>query len=219
MMKIKLKITYQGTKTIAVPFESEWIEEKYTDPLLVDLQKTGRIKDITIMDEMGREWNRKEYEKLKQKMESEPKNPVVYFDGGFDRDTSESGIGIVIYYEKGNATYRYRINAKLDELETNNEAEYAALYQSLSSLEEIGMKQLPCIFRGDSQGVLKQLAGEWPCYEKTLNKWLDRIEAKITKLGIKPSYEIISRTENKEADKLATQALENKIIQSHSKMV
>lgn len=218
-MKIKLIITYQGPKTIVIPFESEWIEEKYIDPLLADLQKTGRIKDMTIMDEMGREWNRKEYEKLKQKMESEPKNPVVYFDGGFDKATSQSGIGIVIYYEKENDIYRYRQNAKLDELETNNEAEYVALFQALSAFEEIGIKQIPCLIKGDSQGVLKQLAGEWPCYEVILNKWLDRIEAKIKKLGIKPTYEVITRAENKEADKLATQGLANKLIQSHSKIV
>ncbi|MEK3886094.1 reverse transcriptase-like protein [Bacillus sp. FSL K6-3431] len=217
-MKIKLKIIYQPAKTIAVPFESEWIEERYVEDLLIDLQKTGRMKHITIMDEMGREWNRKEYEKLKQKTEMEPKNPVVYFDGGFDKSNKKSGIGIVIYYEKGNEVYRYRVNGKLDALETNNEAEYVALYNALLSLNEIGIRQQPCKLRGDSQGVLKQLSGEWPCYEKTLNKWLDRIEVKIQELGIKPIFEVISRSDNKEADKLATQALENKVIHSHAKL-
>lgn len=215
-MKIKLKIIYQGPKTVSIPFESDWTEERFVHHLLNDLQKTGRMKDIIIMDEMGREWNRKEFEKLTQKMESEPINPVIYFDGGFDKINKISGIGIVIYYEKGKDKYRYRANGKLTELDTNNEAEYAALYNALMYLEEIGIKQLPCTIRGDSQGILKQLAGEWPCYEETLNIWLDRIEDKIKDLGLKPVYEIISRNDNKEADKLASQAIENKIIQSHS---
>ncbi|MFK4997802.1 reverse transcriptase-like protein [Bacillus sp. N9] len=123
-----------------------------------------------------------------------------------------------MYYEKGDETYRFRFNAKLDELESNNEAEYAALYNGLLLLEEIGIHHMPCVIRGDSQGVLMQLAGEWPCYEPALNRWLDRMEAKIKKLGMKPSYEIISRKENKEADKLASQALLNIIVQSHAKI-
>ncbi|MBS4203185.1 reverse transcriptase-like protein [Lederbergia citrea] len=217
-MKMKLKIVYKVKKTISVKMETEWIDEQFVDFLLADFQKTGRISEIIVIDEMGRVWSRKEYEKLKIKMEHEPVNPLIYFDGGFDKQTGTAGIGIVIYYEKGNATYRYRANAKLDEMENNNEAEYAALYNALMHWEEIGAKNLPIIIRGDSQGVLKQLEGDWPCYEKVLNAWLDRIETKISELNLKAQFEVISRRENKEADKLASQALENNIIQSHLKI-
>ena len=217
-MKIKLSFEYKGPKTISVHLESDWIEEEYANNVMDDLLKTGRISDISIMDEMGREWNRKEYGKLKQKMELEPVNPYLYFDGGFDNQTGEAGIGIVVYYNKGNEQYRYRTNAKLDELETNNEAEYAALYNGLLLMKEIGIQHIPCVIKGDSQGVLKQLAGEWPCYEKVLNMWLDRIEALIQDLGIKARFEVISRRDNKEADKLASQALLNTMIHSHLKI-
>lgn len=215
---IKLKLQYKGAKTANIQLESEWIEEEDIDDLLEDMLKTGRIAHLTIIDEMGNEWSLKEYDKLKIKMEHEPRAPVIYFDGGFRKATHESGIGVVIYYKIGNVTYRKRSNAKLEELTTNNEAEYAALYHALVQLQHLEIKQLPCTIKGDAQGVLKQLAGEWPCYEEVLNEWLDKIEAKIKDLGIKPAFEIISRQENKEADQLANQALNNQSIDSHHKI-
>ncbi|MCJ8006617.1 reverse transcriptase-like protein [Lederbergia wuyishanensis] len=218
-MKYKVKFEYKGAKTKKVSMETEWLDEIYIDNLLEDLQRTGRVLDLLIIDEMEREWNRKEYSKLKIKLELEPVDPIIYFDGGFDIQSGTAGIGIVIYYKKGKEKYRYRANAKLEQLENNNEAEYAALYNALLFLENLGMKSLPVEIKGDSQGVIKQLEGEWPCYEKVLNKWLDRIEAKILDLGLKPNYEIIARRDNKEADKLATQALTNNIIEGHMKIV
>lgn len=217
-MKYKIKMIYKGAKTIHLPLESEWIDERNIDVLIFDFQKTGRITDIAIMDEMGREWNRKEFAKLQKKLEDEPTNPILYFDGGFDLQSKEAGIGIVIYYQKGENQFRYRANAKLEALESNNEAEYAALYNALLFLQEQSFNNLPIVIRGDSQGVLKQLEGEWPCYEKSLNAWLDKIEEKIKELGLHPNFEVISRKENKEADALATQALQNTIIHSHLKM-
>ncbi|MCR2820180.1 reverse transcriptase-like protein [Lederbergia panacisoli] len=217
-MRYKLKLKYKGAKTVPVLMETEWLDEKYVDNIIDDLDRTGRITYIEIIDEMEREWSRKEYAKLKQTLELEPTDPELYFDGGYDIQSGTAGIGMVIYYKKGNETYRFRTNGKLDQLDNNNEAEYAALYNALLHVEDLGMKNLPVVIKGDSQGVIKQLEGEWPCYEKVLNTWLDRIEAKIKELGLKPNYEVISRRDNKEADKLATQALENNLIEGHMKI-
>ncbi|MBS4217365.1 reverse transcriptase-like protein [Bacillus sp. FJAT-49711] len=217
-MKYKLNLEYKGAKTVPVLMETEWMEEKYVDNIIEDLERTGRFKKIVIMDEMEREWSRKEYAKLKIKLDLEPTDPELYFDGGYDVQTGTGGIGLVIYYKKGTDTFRFRANVRLDQLENNNEAEYAALYNALLYVEDLGMKNLPIVIKGDSQGVIKQLEGEWPCYEKVLNTWLDRIEAKIKGLGLKPNYEVISRRDNKEADKLATQALENNLIEGHMKI-
>lgn len=217
-MEIKLKFHYKGSKTEEIQLESEWMDSKAINPLVSDMLKTGRIKDIIVMDEMGNEWTLKEFKKLMEKIEDEPRNPVIYFDGGYDREKKESGIGIVIYYDKGEEKFRVRSNAKLHELDSNNEAEYAALYNAVERLHQIGVQKTLCVIKGDAQGVLKQLAGEWPCYEETLNLWLDRIEGKIDAIGLKPSFQIISRNENKEAHKLASQALQNNIIDSHLKI-
>lgn len=217
-MKVKVKFIYKTSPQIAIPMESDWFNLNLIERFLMDLQNTGRAHDLIIMDEMEREWNQKQFTKLQKKMEEEPTEPVVYFDGGYNRDLRKAGIGIVIYYKKGNRSYRDRMNSLLEELESNNEAEYAALYNSLLILEEIGFKNVPVLFKGDAQGVMKQLKGEWPCYEEVLNRWLERIEQKIKSLGLKAKFEIIPRKENKEADILATQALEHKNIRSHTEI-
>lgn len=217
-MKVKVKFTYKTDSKIVIPMESDWFNQEIVEKFLRDLQHTGRAHDIIIMDEMEREWNQKQFTKLQKKLVEEPTEPVVYFDGGYNRDVRKAGIGIVIYYKKGSTVYRDRMNVLLEELENNNEAEYAALYNSLLLIEEIGFKHAPVLFKGDAQGVIKQLEGEWPCYEETLNKWLDRIEKKIKMLGLKAKFEIIPRKENKEADMLATQALEYKNIRSHTEI-
>lgn len=217
-MKFKIKWMYKGQKTKCILLETEWVSEQETQSLIDDFIKTGRTVELNIVDEMGNEWTKKEFLRLKNTIEKEPKNIVIYFDGGFDVSTLTAGIGMVIYYDKGEKHYRLRANHHLNELESNNEAEYAALYNAIMELEELNIRNCPCIIRGDSHVVLKQLAGEWPCFEKLLNRWLDRIEEKINKIGIKPIYEPISRKQNKEADQLASQALNNKLIHSHTEI-
>ncbi|MBL5767053.1 reverse transcriptase-like protein [Heyndrickxia sporothermodurans] len=214
-MKYKIKWQYKGAKTESILLESEWASDDVIETLMNDFLKTGRTVDLSIVDEMGNEWTKKEFLKLKNITENEPENIMIYFDGGFDLQTRLSGIGMVIYYDKGGKSYRLRANDQLTELESNNEAEYAALYNAVVLLEGLNIKPIPCTIRGDSHGLLKQLTGEWPCLEQNLNRWLDRIEEKINKLGIKPLYEPITRKQNKEADQLASQALKNILVNSH----
>ncbi|QQZ11085.1 reverse transcriptase-like protein [Heyndrickxia vini] len=214
-MNYKIKWQYKGTNTESILLESEWASNSIIESLMNDFLKTGRTVDLSIVDEMGNEWTKKEFLKLKNTTEKEPQNIVIYFDGGFDLQTGLSGIGMVIYYDKDGKSYRLRANDQLSELESNNEAEYAALYNAVMLLEDLNVKFIPCTIRGDSHGLLKQLTGEWPCLEQNLNRWLDRIEEKINKLGLKPLYEPITRKQNKEADQLASQALKNTIVNSH----
>lgn len=216
-MKVKLKWLYKGKKTEELELESAWTTQHAMEYLLTDIEKIGRAKALTIIDEMGNEWTPKEFSKLKETIEEKIHDVVVYFDGGFDRTTRTAGLGIVIYYKKGQTSYRLRANQFVDLIETNNEAEYAALHNAVMQLEEMGVHHLPCTFRGDAQGVIRQLLDEWPCYEEKLNTWLDKIELKLEELGIKPVYEVISRKDNKEADWLAGQALNGVDIHSVKK--
>ncbi|MGD6966738.1 reverse transcriptase-like protein [Rossellomorea vietnamensis] len=216
-MKMKVIWNYNGKIPEKITFESDWMNRKFVDYLIEDLMRTGRAKNIIIRDEMENEWSRKEFLKLNEELEQEPENITVYFDGGYDKENALAGLGMVVYYQKGGEDFRIRKNEKLLELDNNNEAEYAALYSCMGLLEELGVHRVPCVIKGDSQVVLKQLEGEWPCYEESLNNWLDRIEAKIKSLGIRPVYEAIGRKENKEADHLANQALQDTFIHSHSK--
>ncbi|WP_066061203.1 reverse transcriptase-like protein [Neobacillus soli] len=211
-MKYRLEWMYKLKSSEKVQFSSEWVQDETAIQIGEELEMTGKVTDLFFYDEKGTSWILKEMKKLLTEIEEDPHDITVYFDGGFQKETNQAGLGAVIFFKQGKKKYRIRANERFDEMETNNEAEYAAFYYALTILEDLGVHHLSCEFKGDSQVVLKQLEGEWPCYEETLNKWLDRIEEKITALGLKPKYTAIARKDNKEADKLATQALEGKEI-------
>ena len=213
-MKYKLEWEYKAKGIDSILFSSDFLDSEHALQAGEELEKSGRAGEISFIDEIGTSWTIKEMRKLLEEVEEEPHDLTVYFDGGFDNYSHKAGLGAIIYFKQGKKKYRLRANEVFDELETNNEAEYAALYFALTILEEMGVKNMTCDIKGDSQVVLKQLEGEWPCYEETLNRWLDRIENKIKELGLHPKYNPVGRKENKEADKLATQALQGKMINS-----
>ncbi|MCQ6277844.1 reverse transcriptase-like protein [Bacillus sp. EB600] len=211
-MKYKLEWMYKLKENGKILFSSEFISGEVAIQAGEELDKSGKVTDLLFYDEIGTSWTLKEVKKLNSEIEEDPHEVTLYFDGGFQKESNQAGLGAVIFFKQGKKKFRIRANEQFDELETNNEAEYAALYFALSLLEELGVHHLPCEIKGDSQVVLKQLEGEWPCYEEVLNNWLNRIEEKIKSLGIVAKYTAISRNDNKEADKLASQALEGKEI-------
>jgi ribonuclease HI len=213
-MKFQMEWQYKLKGNETVLFTSDLLDGDLAIKVGEEIEKSGKAVSLVFYDELGSSWTMKEMKKLTAQIEEEPHDVVVYFDGGFHKELYQAGLGAVIYYKQGKKKYRIRANQLFEEMETNNEAEYAALYFALTILEELGVHHLPCEFIGDSQVVLKQLEGEWPCYEDVLNRWLDRIEDKLKELGLEPRYTVVSRKENKEADKLASQALEGKIINS-----
>ena len=213
-MKYYVTWMYKHSKKPTCIFQSDYIDGAAALIIAEDLEKTGRAHEITFVDEKDIKWSKKELKKLLEEVKEEPQEVTVFFDGGFDREEKLAGIGVIVYYKQNNKYYRIRQNNLLEQLETNNESEYAAFYESLRLLEEIGVHHQTCTFKGDSQVVLNQLSGEWPCFDDVLNRWADRIEDKIKKMGINPIYDPISRKENKEADALATQALEGTNINS-----
>ncbi|MFF5995470.1 ribonuclease H family protein [Lysinibacillus sp. KU-BSD001] len=207
-MKLTIEWTYKTPKGATTIFRSEPMSVEHTLMIAEDLERTGRVKTIEIMDEHDSTWMIKELKKYIKEMETEPHNIKVYFDGGFDVQTKGSGLGVAIYYEKDGKSYRLRRNAYVSSLDSNNEAEYAALHLSLVELELMDVHHQTVRFIGDSQVVINQLNGEWPAYEQNLASWADKIEGKLHSLGIIPEYELISRKQNTEADRLATQALQ-----------
>ncbi|MBB6282295.1 ribonuclease H family protein [Geobacillus subterraneus] len=217
-MDVQIHWTYITPKKQQTVLVSDWIDAQEALRLADDFEKTGRTKALEFIDRNGTEWSKKELEKLMKEIESEPHDVVAYFDGGFDHKTAQGGVGAVVYYKQNDHRYRLRANRQLGEIKSNNEAEYAAFWFVMQLLEELGVRHLPVTFRGDSHVVLKQLSGDWPCFEDDDNAWLDRIEAKMRDLGIQPTYEPISRKQNKEADSLARQALDGQLITSRMEL-
>ncbi|WHY84373.1 reverse transcriptase-like protein [Neobacillus novalis] len=211
-MKYRLEWNHKLKNNQKVQFSSDWVSGETAIQIGEELEGSGKAADLYFYDEKGTSWILKEMKKLLTEIEDDPHEITVYFDGGFLKESNQAGLGVVLFYKQGKKKYRIRANERLDEMDTNNEAEYAAFYYALNILEDLGVHHLSCEFKGDSQVVLKQLEGDWPCYEEALNRWLDRIEEKMKTLGLVAKYTVISRKENKEADKLATQALEGKEI-------
>ncbi|WP_223305479.1 reverse transcriptase-like protein [Peribacillus butanolivorans] len=211
-MKVIMQWTYHASKKPTADFVSDWLDAGTALVITEDLEKAGRLKEVEFKDEFDTIWTKKELKKLLTEVEEEPQDVTVFFDGGFQKEQRVAGIGAAIYYRQGKKHWRIRTNLRLEQFESNNEAEYAAFYEAVRQMEELGVHHQSCLFKGDSLVVLNQLSGEWPCMEGNLNKWLDRIEAKLEKLKIIPVYKPISRKENQEADRLATLALQGEVI-------
>ncbi|WP_026591794.1 ribonuclease H family protein [Bacillus sp. UNC437CL72CviS29] len=218
-MKYKICWVYKTKSNLQTELITDYMNIEEALQFATDFEKTGRVKQLLFYDEMGVEWTFKEMNKLGKQIEEEPQDIRIYFDGGYDLQTKEAGIGICIYYKKGQKVYRVRRNAYIDGIYDNNEAEYAALLYGMNVLEELGIKYEPVTLHGDSQVVLQQLAGEWPCYDEHLNHYLDQIEQKAKKMKLKLVCEPVSRKQNKEAHQLATQALEGTAIDSHKEIL
>ncbi|WP_417900081.1 reverse transcriptase-like protein [Bacillus haimaensis] len=214
-MKVTVEWHYQTPRHIETIFRSEEMDSRLALRLAEDIEKTGRVKQLYFHDQKGEEWTKKELLKWIKQSEEGISDVIAFFDGGYDVDTRLAGIGNVVYYNQNRKDYRYRINARLEELESNNEAEYAAFYYLVQQLENLGVRAMEVTFKGDSLVVLNQLSGEWPCYDELFNRWLDKIEEKLKSLKIRPVYEPVTRKENEEADRLARQALEGIPIESN----
>ncbi|WP_453997611.1 ribonuclease H family protein [Bacillus nitroreducens] len=213
-MKLRLEWTYKTPKNQVITLMSDEVSVEEALRIADDFEKTGRTKDLVFYDQRHTKWTKKELTKLIKEIETEPQDIIAYFDGGYDKQSGRAGLGVAIYFTQNKKPYRVRVNEVFEEMDSNNEAEYAAFWLLLQTLEELGVHHSTVTFKGDSHVVLNQLSGEWPCFEENLNKWLDRIEERIEKLGILPNYEPIGRKQNAEADKLATQALEGTIVSS-----
>ncbi|MDC3413526.1 ribonuclease H family protein [Aquibacillus sp. 3ASR75-11] len=206
-MNVKMEVSYQTPKGTQTTLNSDEMRVGKAILIAEDLERTGRAKNVTFIDSHENTWTLKELKIYMKGIQTEPHNVTVYFDGGFDLKTKRSGLGCTIYYEQNGKSFRLRKNALVEELDTNNEAEYAAFHLGLQELDLLGVHHLPVTFVGDSQVVINQLNGEWPCLEEELSKWADRIENKLDQLGIHPHYQFVSRKRNREADQLAAQAL------------
>lgn len=218
VMKLRphMKIEAKGTGSVSFLGE-DWLTAPQARMLARELGRFPYMKELEFEDEKGGSWTLKELEKLTEELAQEPDDITVYFDGSFDKESELAGLGIVIYYSLGGIRHRLRKN-KSFRLKTNNEAEYAALYEAIREVRELGASRNSITIKGDSLVVLNQLDGSWPCYDPSHNEWLDKIEALLESLKLTPTYETIQRKDNQEADGLAKKILSHQFVESHTKL-
>ena len=133
---------------------------------------------------------------------------IVYTDGGSRGNPGPAGIGVVVANEKGEFIKKY---SKEIGIRTNNEAEYEAVIFALQKLKQLfgknRTKDLDVEFKMDSQLVARQLGGKYKIEEEKLFPLFIKIwNLKMNFGGI--SFVEIPRGQNKEADKLANEAMD-----------
>lgn len=160
VINILIKVTYKTPENVETIFESNFMKSEKAILIVEDMLKTGRIESYECRDDMDQTWTLKQLKKYTEGVIQEPHHIMVYFDGGFDIQTNLSGLGCVIHYEQNNQKYRSRLNARIHEITTNNEAEYAALHFSIKELERLGIQNTKVSFVGDSKVVIHQMNDE-----------------------------------------------------------
>ena len=128
---------------------------------------------------------------------------TAYVDGGSHGNPGPSGIGIVLHQPDGE---KIKI-AKWIGHQDNNVAEYVALMEAIQSAIKLNAKALRVY--SDSQVVVRQMRGEYACRSPRLYSlnWTCRKLARALKFTISH----ISREHNREANRLANDAVRRKL--------
>ncbi len=127
----------------------------------------------------------------------------IYVDSATRGNPGKSGLGLIVYDSTN------KVVKKLTEYigqTTNNFAEYTGLIYALQEALIMGAKKV-AVFT-DSELVVKQVNGEYIVKDedlKRLRKQVDHLSRGFDEITISH----IDREENKVADKLANQAIEN----------
>jgi len=135
---------------------------------------------------------------------------IIYTDGGSRGNPGPAGAGVVISDGYGKVLKEYSSDIGI---RTNNEAEYEAVILALSKVKHLfgkeKSKKLEIEVRTDSQLIARQLRGEYKLNEEKLFPLFIKIWNLKTELG-KISFVEIPREKNKEADRLANEAMDKK---------
>jgi ribonuclease HI len=95
----------------------------------------------------------------------------------------------------------------LGEKQTNNWAEYEAVALALALAKELGFAGRPVEIRMDSKLVVEQLSGNWKIKEPTLKPQVAKVRLLLADFP-EHNFTYIPREENKEADALVNEALD-----------
>lgn len=127
---------------------------------------------------------------------------LLEFDGASRGNPGEASIAYVVKNPNGHIVTK---DSDTIDWATNNEAEYLALLAGLKKASELGYSEVEA--SGDSQLIVKQVKGEWRCKSENLQPLHEEVLELIDGFD---SFEIrhVPRELNKEADRLANQALD-----------
>ncbi|MDP3836522.1 MAG: ribonuclease HI family protein [bacterium] len=127
---------------------------------------------------------------------------IIHSDGGARGNPGPAGIGAIIHNEEGKVVAE--ISQYLGEA-TNNQAEYKALIAGLEKAVALGADNVDCFL--DSELAVKQINREYKVKNKELAPLFLNVCNLLTKIK---NYRFIHvpREMNKEADRLANEAMD-----------
>lgn len=130
----------------------------------------------------------------------------IHADGGSRGNPGEAGAGAVISDSRGRTLKELKIYLGIA---TNNEAEYQAAILALERALELGVKRVALFL--DSELVVRQLRGEYRVREPRLKSLHHKARETLNRFS---QYSILSipREENRRADQLANEAIDQKIM-------
>ncbi|MCK5285720.1 MAG: ribonuclease HI family protein [Candidatus Pacebacteria bacterium] len=132
----------------------------------------------------------------------------IFTDGGSRGNPGISGAGAVVFDDKG---IELGTNLKFLGKKTNNWAEYEAVILGLELAHKLFDKKTQEInfeMKMDSQLVQRQLKGEYRVKEDSLKEQFLRVHNLIVKYFPNIKFTHIPREENKRADELANEAMD-----------
>ncbi len=135
---------------------------------------------------------------------------ITYTDGGSRGNPGPAGIGVVIADRKNSVIKEY---SKDIGTRTNNEAEYEAVIFALQKIKQLfgkeRAKKMEIEMKMDSELVARQLGGKYKIQEEKLFPLFIKIWNLRMDFG-KISFTEIPRGKNKEADRLANEAMDKR---------
>ncbi len=191
----------------ALRMTSDWCELDEAVLYYERLMSHKGYHNIQAIDESNRVYTLKELKKERESDQQSVHNLTLSFDANFDQQSKLSGLGIILMYDRGDKSISQRKNLDTAMPKTVNEAEYYGLFHGLEQIKHLDVQPQSIDIYGDSLVVINQLKGEWPVLDETLAKWADDVEALLTSLNLTPVYHHVDRKDNKQADRLASQAL------------
>ena len=139
------------------------------------------------------------------------KKIIIYTDGGSRGNPGPAAAGVMFCNEKGQSIKEY--SEYMGDNLTNNEAEYKAVIFALKKFKAVFGKKLAknseIEIKSDSELLVKQLNAEY----KILNENIQPLFLEIWNLKFdfkKLKFKRIPREKNKQADRLANEALDSK---------
>lgn len=131
----------------------------------------------------------------------------VYCDGGSRGNPGDAASAFIVLGEKGEILAK---RGMFLGYATNNQAEYKAVLSAFSFLAKRPFLFSRVLFFLDSELVAKQLKAEYRIRDKKLQALAMSIKGYERSLGFPVSYYFIPREENKLADSLVNQVLDEK---------